>query len=411
MKLSLNLPLTPMDVVGGLKTGVIPEAIAISTAANAVAKVGGAIANNYKESAGSNAQARALMADSLIDYAQPTRVEPLTLVDAALYQQPYMEDILQSLLNLFAGYYTQAIALSAEVAGVTVLKRLEQFNPRRDPRNNLVEYAFGAISSSVAKESASVVSNEAFRFGLPALESDASNKGGKDSSKPSTLELSNRETLNSLRENSNLAVGKMIEVSVIVDDKTFKVPVNVRLHTIPVPSSAMTSILTAGAQDRSTKERYYEMKAGNLRFLKDFIGVGNLLDAHRKNILKDPTGLYLKSLNDKRNNTISGFLSGRPSVAQASQINVITEETAIAIERQLSVKLNTPRGRAIMESNSPQMLLVVVDRDYNQVTIYHRGVPGATVMSVESMKNAGKGQGPDIMKMFEMYKQTKAPTF
>lgn len=405
MKLSLNLPLTPMDVVGGLKTGVIPEAIALSTAAKVGAKVGGAIVDNFKGSASDISQARALMADSLIDYAQPTRVEPLTLVDAALYQQPYMEDILQSLLNVFAGYYTQAIALSAEVAGVTVLKRLEQFNPRRDPRNSLAEYAFGAITS-VSTESAPAVSNEAFRFGLPALESE-----GGPGKKPSTVELANRETLNSLRENSNLAVGKMIEVSVIVDDKTFKVPVSVRLHTIPVPSVAMTNILTAGAQNRSTKERYYEMKAGNLRFLKDFIGVGDLLDAHRKKILKDPTGLYLKSLNDKRNNTISGFLSGRPSVAQASQINVITEETAIAIERELGIKLNTSRGRSIMEDNSSQMLLVVVDRDYNQVTIYHRGVPGATVMSVDSMKNAGKGNGPDVMKLFEMYKQTKAPTF
>lgn len=64
MKLSLNLPLTPMDVVGGLKTGVIPEAIALSTAAKVGAKVGGAIVDNFKGSASDISQARALMADS-----------------------------------------------------------------------------------------------------------------------------------------------------------------------------------------------------------------------------------------------------------------------------------------------------------------------------------------------------------
>lgn len=402
MKLSLNLPLTPMDVIGGLKTGYVPG---IETAITAV---GASVVKNFVDSKNDAAQHRALMADSLIDYAQPTRVEPLTLVESSLYQQPYMEDVLQSCLNIFAGYYTQAIALSAEVAGVSVVKRLEQFNPRRDPRNSIAEYAFAAVTSKVAKESGTVVSNEAMKFGLPALESDKPSQGGKG---PSVIELASRESLNSLRENTNLSVGKMLEVSVIIDDKTFKIPVNVRLHTIPVPTVAMESILSAGTQDRSTKERYYEMKAGNLRFLKDFIGVSDLLDAHRKKVLKDPTGLYLKSLADKRGNTIAGFLSGKPSVASASQINIITEETSIALERAMGIKLSTSRGRAVMEANSSQMLLVVVDRDYNQVTIYHRGVEGATTMSVDSMKNAGKGNGPDIMKMFEMYKQTKAPTF
>lgn len=386
MKVTVNAPVTPMDFVPLL---------------------GGMI--------------RGARADSLIDYSAPTRIEPLTLVESVLWRESYMEDVLQTLLNIFAGYYMQAVSLSAEINGVSVVRRLDPFNPKRDPVNGLADL----ISNVVALENMQVI--EAAKFGLPSLESASlwnkngelakidwsiSNEAGALNIKePNAIDLSSKETLQSLRDNSNLAVGKMIEVSVVVDDKTVKVPVNIRLHTIPVPSKSMTLFLTAGAQNRSLKERWYDMKAEKLRFFADLIGVNDLLDEHRKNIIKDPTGLYLKQMQQKRKNMIAGVLTGKPSVASASNIVVISQEQRVTLERELNIKLNTLRGRRVLEQNSGIMILVVIDQGYEQVEIFHRGIEGSTEMSVSHLKNAGKSAGPDIMKVFEMYKSMKAPTF
>lgn len=386
MKVTVNAPVTPMDFVPLL---------------------GGMV--------------RGARADSLIDYSAPTRIEPLTLVESVLWRESYMEDVLQTLLNIFAGYYMQAVSLSAEINGVSVVRRLDPFNPKRDPVNGLADL----ISNVVALENAQVI--EAAKFGLPSLESASlwnkngelakidwsiSNEAGALNIKePNAIDLSSKETLQSLRDNSNLAVGKMIEVSVVVDDKTVKVPVNIRLHTIPVPSKSMTLFLTAGAQNRSLKERWYDMKAEKLRFFADLIGVNDLLDEHRKNIIKDPTGLYLKQMQQKRKNMIAGVLTGKPSVASASNIVVISQEQRVTLERELNIKLNTLRGRRVLEQNSGIMILVVIDQGYEQVEIFHRGIEGSTEMSVSHLKNAGKSAGPDIMKVFEMYKSMKAPTF
>lgn len=386
MKVTVSAPVTPMDVVpllGGMLRGA--------------------------------------RAESLIDYSAPTRIEPLTLVESVLWRESYMEDVLQTLLNIFAGYYMQAVSLSAEINGVSVVRRLDPFNPKRDPVNGLADL----VSNVVALENAQVVASA--KFGLPSLESASlwtkngelakidwsiSNEAGPTNIKePNAIDLSSKETLQSLRDNSNLAVGKMIEVSVVVDDKTVKVPVNIRLHTIPVPSKSMTLFLTAGAQNRSLKERWYDMKAEKLRFFADLIGVNDLLDEHRKNIIKDPTGLYLKQVQQKRKNMIAGVLSGKPSVASASNIVIISQEQRVTLERELNIKLNTLRGRRVLEQNSGIMILVVIDQGYEQVEIFHRGIEGSTEMSVSHLKNAGKSAGPDIMKVFEMYKSMKAPTF
>lgn len=407
MKISMNLPTTPVDAASSVLSHFAGTGI------------------------------RDVRADSLVEYTQPTRIEPVTLVEQPLWREPYMEDVLQTALSIFSGYYMQAVALSAEIKGISVVKRLEPFNPKRDPLNNLADAVLGAVAME-----------DGTKFGLPSLESmdllgrsnnlaainwvrkdqkaqpaveasdvlnaedlpDSKDKAAKGM-RPSNVELTSKETLQALKDNSNLAVGKVLEVTVAVDGTSVKVPVNVRLQTVPVPSRSMTLFLTAGAQNRSLKERWYDFKADKLHFFADLIGVRDLLDEHRKNIIQDQTGLYLKQMQQKKKNTLAGILSGRPSVASASNIVVMTTEQQATIERELNIKLTTLRGRKVLEQNSGIMLLIVVDRDYEQVEIYHRGIEGVTSMSINAMKNAAKNTGPDVMKIMEMYKAMKAPTF
>lgn len=408
------------------------ESIAVPTM-NAVMN---AVSSNWKAEAKKN-RASDIFSDSLIEYTQPTRIEPLTLVEQNLWREPYMEDLMQTLLNIFSGYYMQAVALAAEIKGVSVTKRLERFNPKRDPLNNLADAVIGAVAledgtkfglpslenmnvlakaNQVGAINWSVHSTEAMRVGhnpnpMSNEGIDEQNDKPARGAKPISAELVSKETLQALRDNSNLAVGKMLEVTVAVDESQIKVPVNVRLQTVPVPTRSMTLFLTAGAQNRSLKERWYEFKADKLTFFADLIGVRDLLDEHRKNIIKDETGLYLKQIQQKRKNTLAGLISGRPSVASASNIVVITEEQRVTLERELNIKLATLNGRRVLEQNSGIMLLVVIDRSYEQVEIFHRGIEGSTQLSINAMKNASKNTGPDVMKIFEMYKAMKAPTF
>ena len=49
-------------------------------------------------------------AGSIIEFTRGTRVEPLTLVDMRSTQLPYIDDVLNTLLNMVCGYYLQGLS-------------------------------------------------------------------------------------------------------------------------------------------------------------------------------------------------------------------------------------------------------------------------------------------------------------
>lgn len=357
---------------------------------------------------------RGAKADSLLDYTAATRVEPICIVDSTLWNQPYAADIMQSALTLFSSLYLSAVGLSTPINGVSVSRKLEQFNPKRDPINGLTD--------TIAR----LVSVEQYQFGLPKMSRVASEgfaidklidgRGGKNSAKvngQAVLETGaqiSKDSLQVLRENSNLSVGKTLTVDFSAGGESATAMVTVRLNTIPAGGEAIKNILCAGAEDRSLKERKYAVKAGQLRFWQDLVGCADLLDKRRKAILNDPTGLYMQSIRDQRKNALTGWLTGKPSVASASNIVVISQATAVLIERELTIRLENAKERARLFQKSAMMVLYVVDDEFEQVEVYYRNIDNPTKMSIANMKNANKGSS-DIKSLVDLMAQNKAPTF
>lgn len=346
---------------------------------------------------------RAAKTDNLIGYTATTRVEPITIVEAALWNQPYTPDIMQSALSMFSSLYLSAVSLSATLNNVTVASRLEQFNPKRDPVNGLADTV------------AAIVSTEQAKFGLPPVRQVAVEGYRRRDEAPQTNTVGtrlSRENMTQLRENSNLAVGKILDVELTANGESVSTEVFIRLNTIPAVGSSIADILTAGAQNRDLKDRYYAVKADKLRFFQDLLGCADLLDQHRKAQLNDPTGLYMKAIRDQRRNSLTGWLTGKPSVASASNIVIISDETQLEIERALTIKLSKFKDRQRIFDNSGMLVLYVVDQAYEQVEIFYRGIEHSTKLSVSQMKNANKGSnGNELVKFAEMLQQRSAPTF
>jgi hypothetical protein len=335
-------------------------------------------------------------------------------VDSTLWNQPYAADIMQSALTLFSSLYLSAVGLSTPINGVSVSRKLEQFNPKRDPINGLTD--------TIAR----LVSVEQYQFGLPkmsrvaaegfAIDKLIDGRGGKNSAKvngQAVLETGaqiSKDSLQVLRENSNLSVGKTLTVDFSAGGESATAMVTVRLNTIPAGGEAIKNILCAGAEDRSLKERKYAVKAGQLRFWQDLVGCADLLDKRRKAILNDPTGLYMQSIRDQRKNALTGWLTGKPSVASASNIVVISQATAVLIERELTIRLENAKERARLFQKSAMMVLYVVDDEFEQVEVYYRNIDNPTKMSIANMKNANKGSS-DIKSLVDLMAQNKAPTF
>lgn len=338
---------------------------------------------------------RAGRSGSLIEYTRATRVEPIALIDRRAALLPDTEDVLNSLLNIFAGYYLQAVALSVNVGSVDVLKLLEKLNPNRDPLE--------AASNGRWSQMATSMESMALPFPNQPVGHDVY------SQENATTQLSGQARM--INENGNLSVGKLIEVGIESDGKKATFPVMIRMIANTIEPDTLSHILSLGSEDNSFKERYHKWRSGQINFIRDLIMCQDLIDKHKRALMSDKSGYYRSKMDNRRKNSLSAILSGNPSVATASSIFVLTTETIKDLERSLRGRIRDFKTREKLFAESYGMMMAVIDPDFEMVTIYHRSIEQETQVSLKELKRSNSRKGPDILDILKAFQQNTSPTF
>lgn len=338
--------------------------IAITTL-NAVGNVAGRLRN--------------LGTDNLAEYTRDTRVEPITIVESNLRHVPLMPDLMQALTSTFAAYYLQAVSLSVNVGKVSPGKLLRHLSTDQNPNDAVLDF----------------IGAESYQFKLPdysniSVEAGAAKGASRD---------------------VDLRVGRMFDVEIESDGARATIPMMLRLNTKHMNTKNLLHILSLGSKDNSTSARYHKWRAGELEFMKDLILCQDMIDAHKEALLEDQTGLYEKMLKRNRKGRIASVLSGKPSANSASGVMVISQETADRLERETGAKLSNFRKREKLFKDAFIMMLAVVDTEWDQVTLYTRGIDTETELSERDLKQTNKGSGPDVAEILKAYQLGNAPAF
>lgn len=317
--------------------------------------------------------------DSLISYTKTTRVEPIVMLDQRAVFLPYISDVLQTVCSIFSGYYLQAVALNANVGSVNVMRTLDKLNPSRS-----------ALSFSA----------ESFEEKLPEFGLEAEGKPVQFG----------RDTIGEVKEATNLAVGKLLEVTLNSEGQSFTIPVSVRMLTNTIDAQSLVHILGVGKDNKSFKARWHGWRSGQLEFVRDLILCQDLIDEHRSTLMKDKSGTYAEIMKRRNNNAAAMAVSGQVSVATASSIAVLTAQTAKEVETAVGGKLRDVQVRNRVFKDSYLMLMVIVDTEFEQVTIYHRGIALPTELSVKELKISNRGSGPDVAEILKAYQLGNSPS-
>jgi len=331
---------------------------------------------------------------SLIAYTSAGRVEPIVLIDADCLYLDALGDVQQSLLSIFAGYYLQAIALSTQVGKVSVMDTLDKLNPSRSPVTN----------------AGYLIASESYKDCLPTFEKKIALEDAGTNEDDSQKIQFGKDTYATLKELSNLSVGKMISVDITDGKNHASIPIAIRLIASSVPTNELVHILSVDSEDKSLKERWHSYKAGRLELIRDLILCQDLVDAHRKNLMNDKDGIYSNLAKRSANNFVSAIVSGKPSVGSVSNIVVMSDTTAEQLEIKLNGKLSHFETREKMFASTAIMLLAVIDKAWERVTIYSNGIHMATEISAKDMRAANKGSGPDIGALLNAYRMGNAPS-
>lgn len=344
---------------------------------------------------------------SLVEFTQSARVEPLCILGSDVVNLEFMPLVMQSLQSIFTGYYLQAIALTTQVNSVKVIKVLDKLNPNRTADlSSMLSNAFESFKEANKKVLPNWrLATESYKWrlpttkNLPAVESELLALGA----------VSNTQKV--ISELANLSVGKMVDVRISGEDGgKMSIPISIRLIANRMPEPTLVHLMSLGSNDSSFKERYHAWRAGRLSFVKDLILCQDIITAHKKALMTDKDGVYSEIINRVNKNKIVSMQSGDVSLASASNLFVISQNTAEAIEQKLYGKLSNPKVREKIFNTTYAMIIVVVDPYTEKVTFYHRGIAAASTMSVGDLKVANKGSGPDVSEIMKAFMAGSSPS-
>lgn len=359
---------------------------------------------------------------SLADISKIARVEPITIISSNLTGTKELYNILHGVLNIYAAYYLQAISiLSAQLVDVRILKILDKTNPDRDLKTLLTSgytaYESYRTGYQDAAYNVKTLSLEDCKFKLPMLVSDTPRLAMESSfgvdETPLTQTIGKLETFEKL----GAAVGKVIDVKFTVRGdnaergREVSIPVVVKLDNMVIPSEVVAQILTSNKDEITLGSRFKDAMAGRIDFVKDFLLCSDLIKSQKKTMIKDPTGYYSQLLKRINNSRLYSALSGNISLAGISSVLVLSQEDEQEVQKLVGGKLTNQKTRDIVFDNTSAMMIVVVDKEWERVSIYIRDIDGFAQNSFDDFKLAASAGNNNVMDLLKAFQLNSAPSF
>lgn len=368
---------------------------------------------------------------TLADVTKVARVEPLTLISSSLTGTKELYTILHGVLNIYAAYYLQAVnILASQLTDNRILKILDKTNPDRDIKTFLTTGQL-AFESYQEPSQITVKTNGAHRtmtldnakfklpfvrpVGVPALESNAVDNFGYDLDHD---EYTNHQSLGAQVgkiesfDKLGLTVGKIIDVSFSTgsnekggDKSKATIPVVVKLDTMIIPGDALARITTANESDITFTARTKDAFSGRIPFIKDYLLCLDMIKSQKRAMIKDPSGHYAALIARLNNSKFYSALTGNVSLSGISGIYVMSEEDENEIQKKIGGRLTNASTREKVFKNISAMMIVVVDKEWERVSIYVRDIDGFSQSSFDSFKRSddkGTTQIADILKAFTL---------
>ena len=345
---------------------------------------------------------------SLIDVVDAGRVEPLVLVDNVCANLDYSSEIMQSLLSIFSGYYLQAVAALGEVGGVEVIRVLDKLSPNRKFNIDVItDHVLGKANEGLNDSLDFRMNLENYKHKLPTLSNRATLP-----LEDSVTKFTDKDAINTAKENANLSVGKLLNVTIKKGGETVVFPISVRLLVNILNDKGLLNILAYDKEDTSFRERFHAWRSGRIRFIQDLILCQDLIKEQRKLLIEDKDGKYSDIVARVNNNRKAGFLTRTPSLNMASNIFVISKALAESIEIKFNGKFTDKRVRDKVFENSYAMIIVVVDTDLQRANFFYRDVNDYGSYSVRDLKSLSKSNdGGSIFELLKSFQGLSSPSF
>ncbi len=345
---------------------------------------------------------------SLSDISKPTLVQPLCIIDSTLKGQPYTKDLMMTALSMFSGHYLRAAETVMDVNAIHTMRVFDQLNPERSLGGKDVSNWVGDFFNSAEAKKGF----EEYGEGLDGLSKPVQTESPtllvKVIDQAEGVGFEAKDNVERIHEAESLAVGKTLTVKgasrtedgeKVGGSSSF----NVTIRLVPsfMKPVSLAHMLTAPAKDKGFFTRLHLWRSGQIKFIRDVVLNVDGWDAHAKALVNDNTNVYKDISDRRRTNTLKSIFSGTPSLNDASNILIMSKETAQRVEKEMYGKLSSPGNRQKIFDSTFLFFMMIVDEKWEQVTIYHRNLNLPTQLTFSEMKSKESGKGPDITEIMK----------
>lgn len=355
---------------------------------------------------------------SLAGYTAAARVEPSVFVGSDLIYKPWISDILQTTQSLFAGMWlTAADMVTAQINGVSVLQVLDPLNPNRDP--NYAAFAKNLAKRVGVESEKRYFSRENYKWALPtkkqiemammAREADNTNGGGNNVRR--NIEAVADDRLNrTINDASNLVAGKLLSIRTTIGNQVNDMRIALRMSVQEIPEEVLVELVGDKSINQSFKERLFDVAAGKIGWM-DLIFCMDLFRERKRLIAKDKTEIVRQVRERQLKHKRAGLLTGNASMAEMSNIYVISTDTSDQLKARFGLDLDNFQQRQKAFENTSGMIFVVVDIDNERATFYTDTIARSTNIGLVDIKTANKAKDGNIMDIFNAYKEGASVRF
>lgn len=381
---------------------------------------------------------------SYIRTAAPAKVEPFVMVDESVVFLPYTRDVMGALQRVFSCNYLLAQAVQNQVGGLTIAKRIDRFSPDRsldvasqhflsmesvdnrpigvgplapesyslslptpgvpvgiDRFGALAEYVKGPIKPTTVYACEETEKDEAVANLLSEIESTESSKGNNGGLDQKSIDAVTKET-------ANLAIGQILNLKIVHEDKEATIPVQIRMRPISVSSSVVSGTFALRGNNYTIGNRLRAFRVGEIDW-KDLVFQTDAIREYRKLVKADKSGFFRKSYDRANKNFIAHLLTGKSSIGSMSSIILTSTATVRDFEYKTGQRLSDFATRQAIMEDSLTMIIGVIDTDHETLTIYLDSVDDENTYLIQDLKVKGKNDSDDMSSLLNSLLEGRIP--
>lgn len=347
---------------------------------------------------------------SIAQFTKDQRITPRVAVDTALVNNPLLVDTLHTLNGIFSAYIMQSALRKLNVNNIQTNRLLHSLSTDRTKRGSgiLGVGTLGEIAASM----------EDFHGGLPmggiVQDNNQFAVGFRgDREQRGVSSRMGRGAADGIRQNSNLGVGRILDVDVSVNGNEAPMQLLVQFQTQVIAAEYIERLLVTGLGKETAKQRLVRFKAGELRAWRDVVMLDDVIKAERKLRREDAAagGMFKRILDERYSSGFLSLLSLNPHVNQLNNIYVINQSSFDRMESELgSLEFDQKRRDKMFEQSGALFLAVVNDR-YDSVRIFTHSLDGSTELTSRMIKQMGGKGDVDVMDIFKQFQNNNSLVF